>query len=236
VIRDVVYWLDSDGVWMLGPDDTPTSVSDAAVRPWFTTSDYFNRAVFSTAFAQYDPRKHSYDLFLCSAGSTTIDRWVSLDLASGKWFGPHKTGTFTPSGVAVCSDTSGNPRLVVGASNGFIYAPLAGNYSDGTATAIDFDVKGKFHSGEEPDMTHTWLQPTIFTKVDSAGTLTVTPVVGNLNASAGTPLPHDLTKERERLPRLGSGRLCQLQFRENNAGQGVELYGYEIPYNVVGRR
>jgi hypothetical protein len=236
VIRDSVYWLDNEGVWTLGADDTPKSLTDDTVRPWFTSADYFNRAVFSISFAQYDPRKHSYDLFLCSTGSTTIDRWVSLDLLTGKWFGPHKTGTFTPSGAAVCSDTSGNPQLVVGASNGFLYAAVPGNYSDGASTAIDFEVKGKFHSGDQPDLTHLWLQPTILTKVDSAGTLTMTPQIGNLNSTTGTAQSHDLTKERERMARIGAGRLCQLQFRQNTAGQGVELYAYELPYITLGRR
>ncbi len=236
VIRDAVYWLDSEGVWTLGADDTPRSLTDDTVRPWFSSGDYFNRSNFSVAFAEYDPRKHSYDLFLCSTGSTTIDRWVSLDLLTGKWFGPHKTGTFTPSGSAVCSDTAGNPQLVVGGSNGFLYAALAGNYSDGASTAIDFEVKGKFHSGDQPDLTHLWLQPTLLTKVESAGTLTLTPRIGNLDSVTGTAQSHDLTKERERMARIGPGRLCQFQFRQNTAGQGVELYGYELPYIVLGRR
>ncbi len=236
VIRDTVYWLDSDGVWSLGAEDVPVCLTDDTVRPWFASADYFARGQFNNAFAQYDPRKHSYDLFFCATGSTTIDRWVSLDLLSGKWFGPHKTGAFTPSGSAVCSDSSGNPQLVVGASNGFLYAALAGNYSDGASTLIDFNVKGKFHSGDNPDDTHIWLQPSVFTKKESAGTLSITPYVGQLDASAGTVISHDLTKERERLPRLGVGRLAQLEFSQATAGQGVELYGYSLPFVDAGRR
>ncbi len=236
VNRDTVYWLDSDGVWALGPDDIPKSMTDDTVRPWFSSTDYFARGQFYNAFGKYDPRKHSYDLFFCATGSTTIDRWISLDLLTGKWFGPHKTGAFTPAGGAVCSDSSGNPQLVVGASNGFLYAALAGNYSDGASTLIDFDVKGKFHSGDEPDMTHVWLQPSVMNKKESGGTLSVTPYVGALDASAGTVQSVTLSNERTRLARLGVGRLCQLEFSQATAGQGVELYGYQVPYIVLGRR
>jgi len=236
VIRNTVYWLDSDGVWKLGDEDIPASLSDDTVKPWFTSTTYFNRSMFGQAFAAYDPRKHSYDLFLCSAGSTTVDRYVSLDLLTGKWFGPHKLGAFTPSAAIVASDTGGNPQLVLGASNGFTYAATVGNYSDGSSTAIDFDVYTKFHSGDEPDKTHIWLQPSIFTKKESAGTLSITPYVGQLDASAGTVISHDLTKERERVARLGAGRLVQLRFQEATAAQGLELYGYEIPYVTRGRR
>ena len=236
VIRDIVYWLDSDGVWSLGAEDVPVCLSDDTVRPWFASTDYFARGQFYNAFAQYDPRKHSYDLFFCATGSTTIDRWVSLDILTGKWFGPHKTGAFTPSGSAVSSDSNGNPQLVVGASNGFIYTALAGNYSDGATTAIDFEIMGKFHNGDNPDATHVWLQPSIFTKKETTGTLTITPYVGQLDASAGTTISHDLTKERERLVRLGTGRLCQLKFSQATAAQGVELYGYSLPYIIAGRR
>jgi hypothetical protein len=236
VINDIVYWLDHDGVYMLDAQDLPKSLTDDTVRPWFTSTDYFARGQFSNAFGAYDPRTHAYVLFLCSAGSTTIDRYISLDILSGRWFGPHKLAAFTPSGAVVVNDASGNPQLAIGASNGFLYATLSGNYSDGSSTAIDFDIKGKFHSGEMPDYTHVWLQPSVFTKKESAGTLTVTPYVGQLDASAGTAQSHDLTKERERLARLGTGRLCQLEFQQATAGQGVELYGYEVPYIQVGRR
>jgi hypothetical protein len=159
-----------------------------------------------------------------------------LDLLTGKWFGPHKLAAFTPAAAAVSNDGNGNPRIIVGGSDGFIYAAVPGNYSDLSTTAIDFDIKGRFHSGEQPDYTHLWLQPSIFTKKDSGGTLSITPYVGGLDASAGTTQSHALTSERERLARLGVGRLCQLRFQQATAGQGVEIYGYELPYITLGRR
>lgn len=235
VIRDIAYWLDTDGVWSMSGDNV-SSVSDDTVKPWFSSDTYFNRAQFSNAFGAYDPRTHSYVLFLCATGSTTIDRWVSLDLLTGKWFGPHKTAAFTPAAASVVSDANGNPQMVLGASNGFLYATTVGNYSDGSSSAIDFEVKGRFHSGEKPDMMHTFLQPSIFTKLEVAGSLTITPYVGELSAAAGTAQTHAMTSERQRMARLGAGRLCQLQFRENTAGQAAELYGYELPYIQLGRR
>jgi hypothetical protein len=235
VIKDVVYWLNHDGVWKMEGDDI-SSLTDDTVRPWFTSDDYFNRGQFFNAIGAYSPRTNSYLLFLCNAASTTIDRYISFDILTGKWFGPHKIDAFTVSAACVGSDTNGNSRLVLGASNGFTYAATAGNYSDGSSTAIDFDIKGRFHVGNKPDYTHAWLQPSIFTKKESAGTLTVTPYVGQLDASAGTAQSHDLTKERERLARLGVGRLCQIRMQQATAGQGCEVYGYELPYVTLGRR
>ena len=236
VTRDYTRWLDTDGVWELGPDDIPRSLSDEKVRPWFTSDTYFNRSMFPFAFGAYDPRKHSYDLFLCATGTTTINRVVSYDILSGRWFGPHVIATFTPAGRCLASDTTGTPRLLLGGTNGIVYATTAGNYTDGTSDAIDFDCYTKFHTGGNPDLTHLFLQPTVLTKKESGGTLTVTPYVGALDASAGTAQSHDLTKERERLARFGVGRLCQIRFRQNTAAQGVELYGYELPYLTLGRR
>jgi hypothetical protein len=237
VIRDQAFWLGADGVYQWDIEGM-RSITDETVRPWFTTDTYFARATFANSFAAYDPRTFSYVLFLCSAGSTTIDRWVTYDLTRKKWFGPHKTAAFTPTCAAALPDTNGIPRLMVGATNGYVHIFTADNYYDGTgtATAIDFDTYGKFHSGGEPDLTHLWLQPTMLTKVDTAGTLTVTPYVGALNASAGTAQSVALTSERTRLARLGVGRLCQLRLRQETAGQGVEVYGFELPYAVLGRR
>lgn len=241
VIDDVVYWLDSDGVWTL-KGDTIECISDETVRPWFSSTTYFERTLFANAFAGYDPRKRSYDLFLSAAGSTVIDRYVSYDILTGRWFGPHKIAAFTPVSTCVSLDSGGNPIMLLtssGSGVGNVYRAVPDNYSDGTTgatSAIVFDVMGKFHQGNKPDYTHAWLQPTIFTKKDSAGTLTVTPYVGQLDASAGTAQSHALTAERERIARLGVGRLCQLEFTQSTDGQGVELYGYHIPYITLGRR
>lgn len=240
VIDDVGYFLSDNGIWKWGREGIENLTNDT-VRPWFTTDTYFNRSMFSKAFAGYDPQRHKYCLFLANIGSTVFDRWIELDLESGKLYGPHKctaVGSFMSATIA--PDVNNQLQLCLGADDGYIYSFVPGSKKDGTATAIDFDVTGKFHAGGtkdvEPDLHRAWLQPTIFTAVEAGGTLTVTPTVGDLNSSAATALTHDLTLDRERLSRIGVGRLCQLRMRENTANQGVTLYGYEIPYITLGRR
>jgi hypothetical protein len=107
--------------------------------------------------------------------------------------------------------------------------------TDGAATAIDFDVTTKPHT-PDPDKMHVWRRPTILTKAEAAGLLTVTPSVGDITAAAGAAMTHDLTQERTVLDRIGVGRLCTLRFRQNVAGQPVSLYGYMLPATTIGKR
>lgn len=253
VIRDVGYFLSDDGVYAWDANGV-NSLTDATVRPWFTTDGYFARALFNQAFAGYDPVLHRYNLYLPAVGSTVINRWISLDISTGKWFGPHLTtvvASFT--GATIGPDANNVNRLILGGSDGFLYAPIPGVYTDGASTAISFDAKGKPHSGydpvsrlygvnmpangaDDPDIEHLWLRPSIFTAIEAGGTLTITPYVGGLGATASATLSHDLTQDREALPRIGNGRLCQLEMTEATAGQAVHVYGYELPFRRLGRR
>lgn len=239
VIDDIGYFRSGDGVCVW--DSTGVrSITDDKVRPWFTTDTYFNRSRAQYEFAAYDPRTHSYLLFLHSAGSSSIDRWVQYDIANGNWYGPHKTASFTPFCAAQVLDANGLPMLAIGGTDGYLYYFVDANFNDGTgsSTAIDFDVIGKWHAGNPPApaITHGWHGPDVFTKPQASGTLTVTPTVGTLESSAGTAQNVDLTNDRTRLTHFGPGRLCQLRFRQNTAGVGCELYGYDLPYIDLGRR
>jgi len=98
------------------------------------------------------------------------------------------------------------------------------------------DLDTPFFSMNSPDIEKHFGQPTIISKVEAAGTLTITPKTGGLDASAGSALTHTLTTGRELLPRLGQGRYVQLRLRKNTNAQGVELYGIEIPFHELGRR
>jgi hypothetical protein len=231
----VARWLAEDGVYEWDSEGT-RSITDPQVHPWFTTDTYFNRGQFPNAFARYDPFKHSYDLFLAPAGSTDFSRWVSYDIARKNWLGPHKTDGFTPTGAGLIYDANEVLVPVIGGSDNYVYQVTPGTFRDGTATAIDFDITGKFHSGDAPDVEHYWGQLSMLTKVQSGGTLTITPKVGRLDAAAGTALSHDLTLGRERLSRVGTGPLCQLRFQNAEVNQALEIFGYELPFHELGRR
>ena len=234
VVRDSVYFLGEDGFYEYGPSGLVSLTRDS-VHPWFTTDTYFERALFSEAFAKWNPLYDVIDLHLAAAGSLAIDRWVSFDLKTRKWWGPHKTDAFTPTIAILGRDDDDALIPIMGSSAGHVYTANRATFSDDT-TAIAFDVTTKFHGANTPDIEKHWGELAVISKIEPAGSLTITPKIGGLDAAAGTALTHDLTSGRERLARVGQGRYCQLRFQESTAAQGVELFGYEIPFHELGRR
>jgi hypothetical protein len=232
--RDTIFFLWKDGVytWNSGGIDC---ISDDKVRSWFTSDDYFNREEFPRAVGRIDPINKKYQLLLCNAGSTALDRWVEYDLRDKTWWGPHKTDAFTPTFHTTLYDADGLVIPVMGSSSGFLWREQD-TRTDNTNTAIDFDVDSKFHDMQTPDIEKHFGQPALLSTIQSAGTLTITPYVGGLDASAGTAITADMTRGRERLPRLGDGRLFKLNFRNTEVGQKIEIFGYEIPFFERGRR
>ena len=237
IIDDVAYFLGNPyGVYTWN-DGGVQPISHEKVRGWFGTDTYFNRARFQYAKSAYDPVHHIYRLHLAAAGSSSEDRWIYYDIESGQWYGPHKTDEFTPSAGGLLTASDDTPMAAMGSSNGFIWKDQA-TRTDGTSTAIDFDVDSPFLSGAPavPDIHKQFLDPTILTKIQASGTLTVTPKVGEISASAGTAISHNMTLGREVLRRLGAGRFAQLNFRQNTAAVDVVMYGLELPYFELGRR
>lgn len=236
-INDHVYWLGKDGVYEWGPDGVE-SITDDSVQPWFTSDTYFNRARFPNTFGRYNEITNSYELHTAAVGSSNEDRWVSFNLDNRKWYGPHKTAAFTPTHSGYGKDANGLPICLIGGSDGVLYTANNTTKTDGSASAIDFDVVGTFHHGDAPDVEHYWGLLSILSRVQTAGTLTVTPTLGRLNAStvAQEPISHDMTKGRQLLRRLGDGAMVQLRFRENTVAQDVSLYGYTLPFFENARR
>jgi len=244
VFRDVAYFLWKDGVYTWGPDGI-TCVSDGAggrgmVRSWFTTNDFFNRDKFTDAFAVIDPYRAVYKLFLCSAGSDVIDHWVEYDIDDKTWFGPHKTGLFTPTSAFTLTTSTDRRIPVIGAAES-VFEEQA-TRTDGFNTPIDLSVIGKQHDGDEPDQNKLYGEMSVFTHPLDAGVLTVTSRTGKRDET-GTVVGrivtqnYDMTKGRIRLGRPGNGEHCQISFRNANAGEDVQLYGYEVaPVFLIGRR
>jgi hypothetical protein len=235
VIRNIGYGLGADGIYTYS-DDGFKNISINKVHAWFTSDTYFNRAMFPDAIGRWNPVTDSYELHLAAAGSSVLDRWISFDIKNQVFLGPHKTDLFTPtaaSGDAL--DGSGNPIAVVGGNNGFIYTMNRTTRTDGASTAIDFDMRS-IHAANTPDIEKVFEQMDVLTKVEVSGTLTITPTVGGLNASAGASFPVDLTLGRERTVILGAGRILQLRWQQATAGVDTMIYGGEIPYFELGRK
>lgn len=241
IIDDEAFFLGTPYGVYKWTDGGVSCISNEKVKGWFATDTYFNRARFEYATSNYDPIYHIYILHLAAAGSTDNDRWIYYDIIADQWYGPHKTGAFTPTASGLLTTDEDKPRPTIGSSNGFLWRNQD-TRTDDTNTAIDFDVDTPFLSGTPPapDIDKVFLEPSIISKVQSAQPppiLVITPKVGGLDATAQTAINHDMTLGRERLPRLGApGRFAQLNLRQNTAGVDTVLYGLEIPYFELGRR
>ena len=233
---DTSYWLWKDGVYELGPSNVVKCISDGKVRSWFTTDTYFNRAQFKNAKGQILPGRKVYRLFLCAAGSSTIDRFVDYEIASGTWWGPHTITGLTPTCTLIRPDADDVLVPSVGMSSGRLYQETT-TRTDDTATAIDLSIDTKRHDLGTPTVQKVWKDLTVAQVPLSTGRMTVTPSVGELDAAASTQvLQADLTLGRQRLGRLGMGMSAKLNFREATVGQDVKLLGYEIDVHEAGDR
>jgi hypothetical protein len=170
-----------------------------------------------------------------ATGSTNVDRWVTYNIARGIWRGPSETSAFVETMGALLDNSSDVPVPALGSSAGFIYLRDTAATND-DATAIDYDVSLNATPVDTPDIDKFFGELAIMSDIEGAGTLTITPTVGGLNASAGTAISHDLTTGRQRLRRLGTGRYVKLRLRNNESSQRVNVHGLEIPYHELGRR
>lgn len=235
VISDIAYFLSEEGVYAWGSGGIE-NVSVDRVAAWFQTDDYFNRSRFQDAFAIWNQREGLYELHLAAAGSGVEDRWVSYDYLRRVWTGPHKTNATTPSVVAQLEDAEGMSIEVLGGVDGYLYRRHDAEFLDGS-TSIPYAVTTLQLSGGEPGIEKYFGELTVLTTPQASGTLTITPTVGALNASADTAFSHDLTLDRERHGRLGVGRFASFTFSQDTASVGCEVLGYEIdPVSIVGRR
>ena len=234
VYRDTIFWLWKDGVYQWNSDGIQ-NITDSKVGSWFNKDDDFNRGMFQNAFGIIDPQKLRYRLYLASAGSTEIDRWVEYDMATQQWWGPHKTDAFSPTSAFILSDADDKVQTAVGSDTGFVWEETEAAVDD-LSTPIEVDLDTRFFDAGMPDLEKYWGELSVVGAVQSAGELTITPKTGYLDAEEQAPIAYDMTKGRQRLRRLGNGKLMQLNFHHDKANEAIELYGFMVPYHVIGRR
>lgn len=235
IIADIAYFLGEDGVYTWGPGGV-NCVSDGKTRAWFATDTYFNRSQYLNAFGKYNPRYHTYELHLAAAGSSNIDRWVSLDIASGDWFGPHKTSATTPSCGGVFIDSNGQTVPIMGGTNGTIYQQNQAGFSD-DGSAIVYNWLSKFHDANTPAIRKAWGMLTYLSKAQSLiGTCRFDVRAGELTSGITQAISVDNRTGRHILPRLGRGQFVQLELTDETNAQGHESYGYEVPSFELGQR
>jgi hypothetical protein len=236
VFNDVAYFLWNDGVYRWDANGI-TCISNGKVRGWFATDDHFNRAMFWRSFAQFDPVNLKYRLFLASAGSTTINRWIEYDLITGAWWGPHKTTAFNPTCTVMVPGSNLKPFPMIGSQEGHLSKDDPTAKSDWGLASIPLSVKTRENVGGSPEEETYFGELSVFAK-KGTGTLTVTPFLGDVGDTEETdPFSMDLSRGRQRLGRVGSGSSMQLQFDHDTIDQDVVLYGYTVdPVFPIGRR
>lgn len=237
VIKDIGYFLGGDGVYMWSHKGVDR-ISDA-VAGWFQSDRYFNRSRFPNAFAHYNETFNRYELHLAALGSSVQDRWVSVDLTTGKWYGPHQTAAFTPSSAAEILDTNGITLPVMGSSAGHVYTLNHATVSD-DGSAIDYDVRAR-HTMNLPDIEKVCLELSAHVRPELGGTLDIIPALGSEDQAAQATISHNLTRDRMRHRRISTatnptGRFLTLRFRNNENNRSVQLRGYEFPWFPEGRR
>jgi hypothetical protein len=233
VVRDVGYFLGIDGFYRWD-DGGVVKISGPDVDPWFTTDTYFNRTKFPDAIAAWNPFTNAIEIQLAAAGSSTLDRWVAFHLDQQKWLGPHKTAAFTATARALLQADSGAYTPAIGGDDGYIYLqnnPTSTDVSGaGASSAIAASLRTKFHAGNPPapNIEHFFGRLGVLSRVETGGTLTITPYLGGVDAAAAATLSADLTLGRQQLDRVGTGRMCSLQFDLATVGRAFLLYGYEM--------
>lgn len=241
VVNNIAYFLSEQG-FVEWDDAGVRIISGEQVDSWCRTDTYFNRSVFPQAQGRYNADIDAVEWLLAPAGSTSLTRWVAFNLRTRTWLGPHKTDAFTPTCAAtgsalagVLSDTNLLPLTVFGGSDGYLYKRDPAAINDNT-TAVAMSVTLPPLSGNEPDFDKFFDRPTIHTRAEAQGVMTVTPQVGDLNTPADAAMVHDLRQDRETLEIIGVGRYAQLTIAHSSTTERPRIYGLEVPYDYLGRR
>jgi hypothetical protein len=243
IINDTIYWLGADGVYSWDDNDTISCVSRAAVDGWFTSDTYFDRTQFSIAWGNWNPVTNCYELSMVPAGGTDLTAWVAMELTTGKWFGPHLTGAFTPTGRQLLRTSAGIWRPMMGGADGYAYLQNVDGSDDVAGSGALAQVVSSWTitpmTQGDPTLTHFWGEVHATFREEANGvTLALTPTVGNLESVTAFTVTMPLSgSTKARLRRIGVGSICFLQFEQNALGARFLLYGLDVtPISLVGRR
>jgi len=187
-IRGDVYFLAEDGVYRW--DGRLVNMSAERVHTWLNEAAAANGGVFNLslaerAFAHWNQKLDTYELYLPSTDSLVFDRWLSLDLQTGEWLGPHRTEAFVPTCAGVLDDTTGRSRPAVGSSLGGVWLKNRATFNDGSSP-VAFIAETNPMCQAEPDIEKYWGELEVHAQAEAAGTLTIKAKVGDLDAPQGT--------------------------------------------------
>lgn len=234
---DVAYWLGRDGIYRWDSEGIRCVSDERGVRSWFTQDTYFNKSMFWRAFGCIDPETNTYNLFLASRGQSYHDRWISMDLNTGAFFGPHKTDAFTPTCALWVAGRNQQPFYMVGSREGFL-SQTQDPRNDWDLFPIAAQATMRSEESEAPEQEKYFGELSVHVETQTTGTLTVTPALGSVDETTDTAvMTAPLTQARTRVGRIGTGNSMVLDFQNAELNVDAALYGYEIdPVNEIGRR
>jgi hypothetical protein len=193
LIRDVVYFVAEDGLYKW--DGTLTNLSKEKVHPWFTeANDTFNLALLARAFAHYNQKLDTYELYLPVDDSNNFDRWITFDLTAQEFLGPHRTEAYTPTCAGVLDGTDERQRAAVGAADGGVYLKNSDDWTDGTGSAIAMIGTTNPMHGGDPEHEKFWGELETYQRALDDGALVVGSRVGKLEAMTGPIALTSLTR------------------------------------------
>ena len=235
VDNDIAYFLWLDGVYKWDSQGISCISRDYNVSSWFDSGAYFNRGLYHRATAQLVDRR--YRLFLASADSNVLDRWVEFDVDLKVWYGIHRTLAFTPTATVNVAGADNQVYPMVGTAETLIVQEQdAANDLDAFGIPVRLETK-KFG---DPERESVFGELSVWGEAQTTGSLTVTPTVGELTGAAAIeqdPMSFDLSESRQRLGRIGVGKHASLVMEHDTINEPVQLYGYTIdPVNPIGRR
>ena len=235
VDKDVAYFLWLDCVYKRDSQGISCISRDYNVSSWFDSGAYFNRELYHRATAQLVDRR--YRLFLASAGSNVLDRWVEFDVDLKVWYGIHRTLAFTPTATINVARADNQVYPMLGTAETLIVQE-----QDAANDLQAFGIPTRLETKKfgDPEKESVFGELSVWGEAQTTGALTVTPTLGELTgarAVAQSPLTMDLTESRQRLGRLGVGKHVSLVMTHTTINEPVQLYGYTIdPVSPIGRR
>jgi len=229
VQNDEAFYHGPDGVNFWN-DEGVRSLSDATVKPWFSTDRYFKRSEFPNSFAKFNGVRNQYELHLVEVGQSVSQVWIAFNRDAKTFYGIHRTGIANLTCASAVGNLNGVPRVLVGSASGQVYSLDPETYHDATATAIALRVTTPKYLNSDPGRETNWGRLSVVTRPETKGFLTVEATTGRLDDDPQTNLMLvDLTEEYAKLRHLGKGTTVQLEFSEASVDQPVAILGFDVP-------
>ena len=120
----------------------------------------------------------------------------------------------------------------MGDSAGYLWPQTNVEKMDGNYE-IPFDVLTQPYTENLPDVHKLFHELSMIQAAQASGFVGITPYVDN---EQQTQILCPIETNRKRLRRIGNGRLLSVEFIHDTMYEDCEIFGFEIPFTITGRR